>query len=225
MEVLKEQPELVEVKQKVAITKPLFKKFSVEEKHPDVWESAKLIKTIDEFDKLIGVITFEKKDLGWIVAANLVDQYLQNFESAKDFSDTDKHQWFKDCINKHSEEREAIKKKVADEPLVNEKKVTTPKQEEVKTVVTESVKKTEEIKKPFDAKKYEAIITEGNKGRLNALCGDFLLETTYGTLESRKEELAKMLKQHKNYSKAKPSEISNYIAKLGKINGAIGKLA
>lgn len=226
-EVLKEQPELTEIKRKTVITKPLFKKFKVEEKNPDVWESAKLTKTIEEFDKLIDVITFEKKELGWIVSANLVDQYLHNFESTKDFDEVTKHQWFKDCVNKHAEERKSTTIITSIEEKKDKKEegtiTTAPKQEApiVEKEATEEIKKS----KPYDAKKYESIVTEGNKGKLNALCGDFLLEIEHGNLESRKEELTKMLQQNGKYAKAKPSEISNYIAKLGKINGAIEKLA
>lgn len=227
MDVVRDNPSLVEDrKEEKSAPKILFKPINIEEKHPDVWESAIHCANLNEFKSLITTIVFEKtKELpnGWIVAANLVNQYINKFDEAKDFTEDNKHDWFVDLVKTVKEERSKTKQLIENqvtEPIqtVEEKKEENPVVVETKPVETE-VKK-----KPIDLPKYNDIKNESNKGKLSQLCGNFLLETSYKTLEERKTELIGLLKENDRYRKINDSEINNYINKLGRTNGAIGKL-
>lgn len=223
---------------KTVIKKPLFKIVNISEKHPDVWESAKLTKTLEDFKALIYTIIFNKtKELpnGWIIAANLVDQYINNFEETKSLEGDAKNEWFQLFMEAKTKERKEAETTVKKEEKEEKSEQITEEIKEnieqpiiettVKPVESDEKKETVINAKPFDAKKYTQISTEGNKSKLNALAGDFLRETSHGTLEERKIELVNMLKNNKRYYKSKDEEIINYISKIIATNGDIKKLA
>lgn len=240
-QVIAEHPEIVESKK---TSKKLIKKFSVEEHHPDVWESAKLCTTSAEFTELIKTIVFDKTTQlpnGWMVAANLTDQYINNFNDTKELTEDQKTEWFTNLVTTVAEERktkavtiaevvapntenviepviETITEPIVTEVVTPEAVVETPKVENATTEVIEE-------KKSIDLSKYDQIKTLNNKGRLNEICSRFLMESTYKTLAERKADLIIMLKSNDRYRKAKDEEINNYIGKIVTSNGAIARLA
>jgi len=207
------------------------------------FETAKLAKNLEEFKSLISTIIFDKtKELpnGWVVAANLVDQYINNFDETKSLEADAKVEWFQSFMDNKTKERKEIAEQVIitkpteqsiviTEQVTKEEKIEVNQPEKVATPIVKTPvvtpKKPAATTKSFDVKKYEGIGTEGSKSKLSALCGDFLKETSYGTLESRKIELVAMLKENKRYAKSKDVEITNYISKIIITNGDISKLA
>ncbi len=220
----------------------LGKNFSVEEKHPDVYESAKLCKNLSDFRNLIISIVFDKnKELpnGWQVAANLSNQYLNNIEESKSWDDVKKLDYFKEVITSTTEQRKKEKAKdavVTDAVIVEEIKnpettavietkapeqtVETPsEQEKVEIARTE-----ESSTSSINLEKYKKISEEKNNNKIHELMASFLLETNYKTYPERVAELDTYLVGNKKWARAPKADRDNVINKVVKNNPKIQEL-
>ena len=250
-EVKAANPELKEASKEKKI---LLKNFNVEEKHPDVWESAKLCKTQEEFKDLLIAIVFDKiKELGgdnsWHVAANLANQYMNKIEGCSALNDVDKLAFFHGVVNATNIERKKAKKdaavtdvEVIEEATVVEEVKETPiveettKQEDIEMQRTEEPAKeatpavetptsTETAPQAVDMKKFDGIMQLSNREKIDALIVEFLLLTEYKTYSERFNELRdKYLKGNKKWSGSKPDQRENTINKIVKENPAIQAL-
>jgi hypothetical protein len=240
-EVKTENPELVnKSKERVKIMTNL----SIENSLPDVWESAKLCKTFDEFKDLLINIVFEKKEItmivkdkpksinGWEVASNLMEQYGNNFEETKEWNSEKKAAFFNGIVNATSEERKKAKEATKVEESSENKQEQIELQrsesntfEQSSTTETKEENKPQESKQAVDIKKFDAISTMSNTNKIHELMAEFLLLSEYKTYQDRFNELRdNYLPKNKKWSGTKVSDRENTINKVIKNNSKIQEL-